>query len=124
MVQDWLCSDTLERSHLWIHGGPGTGKSVLAAYMMDRMKTHRLPEEVVFTVFCKIRGDIRPSSASILLGFIRQYLVDYYPNVHPGIVNNIGYTIFSEKKGYPFNAKQVIPHLWSILELPEFKKAW
>jgi len=124
MIQDWLHPDSLELSRLWIHGGPGTGKSFLAAYLMDRKRTQRLPEEVVFTAFCKTQGDVRPSSASILLGFIRQYLVDYYPNVDLGIVKEIGDTIFAEKKGYQFNAKQVIPHLWSILDMPEFTRAW
>jgi len=91
---------------------------------LSRCLSDGLPEEVVFTAFCKTQGDVRPSSVSILLGFIRQYLVDYYPNVDLGIVKEIGDTIFTEKKGYQFNAKQIIPHLWSILDLPEFNKAW
>ena len=121
MINNWLRSDTSEPSRLWIHGGPGTGKSVLAAYLADRAKEQRSPREVVFTTFCTTQGDVRPTSGSIVLDFLRQYVVDYTQNHDRGIIKSLSKTILSEEKGHPFHVKGLERHLMSILAL--FDKA-
>jgi hypothetical protein len=122
IIGKWLHSDTVETARLWLHGGPGTGKSMLAAYLIEQKKIERSQDEVILYAFCKAQGTVKATSTSIVLSFLRQCVDDHWDRLEWKIIHDLRRTIFSERKDYPFPVGSLKPHLLSILRL--FKKSW
>jgi hypothetical protein len=118
IIGKWLHSDTVDTPRLWLHGGPGTGKSMLAAYLIEKKKVERSQDEVVLYALCQAKA----TSGSIFLGFLRQCVDDYWESLDSQIIKDLRRTIFSENEDYPFPIENLKPHLLSILRL--FKKSW
>lgn len=121
-INEWLHSNTIETSRLWLHGGPGTGKSVLASYLLEKKKIKRSQDEVVLYAFCQAQGNVKATASSIVLGFLRQCLDDHWDIIDRNIIRDIRNLIFSEREDYPFPLAKLEPHLLRILGL--FAKSW
>ncbi|KAH8645583.1 hypothetical protein BGZ60DRAFT_340639, partial [Tricladium varicosporioides] len=74
VFESWT-NDT-ESSLLWIYGIPGSGKSILASYIVDQLKskTSKLadPSPSLIFFFCSNRSESRRASTHILCSLIHQ----------------------------------------------------
>lgn len=130
LIAAWLNGPT---DNLWIHGGPGTGKSVLAAYLIDfvqeriaksekNTKTQSSSSEVLLYFFCDGRSaaSLKASSNSIALTLLTQ-LVN---NSHFQLENFSAFAdyITSASTRFTFPIGKLVEHL--IVILRTFSKAW
>jgi Cdc6-like AAA superfamily ATPase len=72
----WSTAET--SSYLWINGGPGKGKTMLAVYLTERFeKTHTGSKRSTFFFFCDHREQQRNSASAILKGILHQIIRDH-----------------------------------------------
>lgn len=124
LVGSWLSPDSRDTTRLWFHGGPGTGKSVLAAYLIEHAKkmVGTSKDEIVLSFFCKARGGAKQKVVHVLMGLIRECL-DRSDRPYEKLVADELETMFlSERKDHEFTADQLKPHLVSFLK--PFKQVW
>jgi Cdc6-like AAA superfamily ATPase len=128
LIAAWLDGPT---HNLWVHGGPGTGKSVLAAYLIDfvqeRIKTSKnttqsSSSEVLLYFFCDGRStaSLKASSDSIALTLLTQLVdnPDFRPENFPLFANYVT----SASTSFNFPVGKLVEHLMVILGT--FSKAW
>lgn len=108
-ISAWLNSVTHDTSHLWLHGIPGTGKSVLAAYLVEEAKRRATEDEVVLSFFCKDQGNVGQAASLILAGFIKQCLLDYPYDKKAAAT--LQHKIKYEGKDFRLTVKHMMPHL-------------
>jgi hypothetical protein len=118
----WLTSDEPETSHLWLHGIPGAGKSVLAAYLIEKLQQNQrdFEDQLVLSYFCKTVGSERHMSVHVLMGLIRQCLVR--GSYDPEIANDLAEKMMGEKEDYKFTIDDMEPYLSPFLK--RFNKIW
>lgn len=119
--------------NLWIHGGPGTGKSVLAAYLIDFVQeriakskknttTQSSSSEVLLYFFCDGRSaaNLKASSNSIALTLLTQLVnnPDLQLENFPVFVE---YVTFASTN-FNFPVGKLVEHL--MVMLGTFSKAW
>lgn len=124
LIAKWLDGPT---DKLWIHGGPGTGKSVLAAYLIDFVreridKSSSSNSEVLLYFFCDGRSaaSLKRSSNSIALTLLTQLVKNsnFQLENYPVFVDYV----VSASMSYNFPLEKLMKHLMEMLRT--FSKAW
>ena len=124
LVGSWLSPESRDIPRLWLYGGPGTGKSVLAAYLIEHMKktVGYSKDEVVISFLCKARGSTKQKVAHVIMGLIRE-CIDRQDRPYEKLVADELETMFlSERSDHDFTVDQLKPHLVSFLK--PFKRIW
>lgn len=121
LVGSWLDHDI---PRLWLYGGPGTGKSVLAAYLVEHKKktVSYSKDEIVLSFFCKERGSTKQRVAHIIMGLIRDCIDRQDRPYEKLVADELEVMFLSERKDYEFTVDQLKPHLVSFLK--PFKQIW
>lgn len=70
--KDWLLPSKARSKILWIHGGPGFGKSVLCSRVIDHVRSERQESTAFF--FCVAENEKKRDPYAILRGWISQLL--------------------------------------------------
>lgn len=124
LVGSWLDPQSYSTNRLWIYGGPGTGKSVLAAYLIDHVKetVGFSEDEIVLSFLCKARGSSKQKVAHVIMGLIREFLSRPDRPYEKLVADELEAMLLSERKDHEFTADQLTPHLVSFL-MP-FKRTW
>ncbi|KIM90391.1 hypothetical protein PILCRDRAFT_812129 [Piloderma croceum F 1598] len=123
-ILTWLTSNKPETSCLWLHGIPGAGKSVLAAYLIEQAAQQRnqrgFEDQLVLSYFCKAVGSERHMSVHVLMGLIRQCLV--WGDYDLEVANELAEKMMGEKEDYKFTIADMEPYLSPFLK--RFDKIW
>jgi hypothetical protein len=71
---------------LWISGGPGKGKTMLAIYISEILENHfaAFPDQSLLYFFCAHNDNKRNTPVTILRSWVRQLLGD-----EPGLINHV-----------------------------------
>jgi hypothetical protein len=129
LIAKWLDGST---DKLWIHGGPGTGKSVLAAYLIDfvreridkstAIQSSSFDSEVLLYFFCDGRSaaSLKRSSNSIALTLLTQLVKNsnFQLENFPVFVDYVT----SASTSYNFPLQKLVEYLVEMLRT--FSKAW
>lgn len=84
--QDWLVDENLPL--LWISGGPGKGKTMLAIYLTEVLQpVIDVAENVLLYYFCSNRDKNRNTAVTIMRGILHQW-VDLHPHLAKDIKNS------------------------------------
>lgn len=84
--QEWLT----DASHplLWISGGPGKGKTMLAIYITEELQPVVVAaDNVLLYYFCSNRDKNRNTALTIMRGILHQW-IDMHPHLAKGIKNS------------------------------------
>ncbi|KAF8801456.1 hypothetical protein BYT27DRAFT_7147448 [Phlegmacium glaucopus] len=120
-IYTWLTSDAPEASRLWLHGNPGTGKSVLAAFLMEQVqRTYASRDEIVLPYFCKAAGSEKDRSVRVLMAFIRCCLT--LKSYDMEVATRLAQKMLGEREDYQFTREEMEPYL--SLFLGKFRKIW
>ena len=127
-IQTWLISDAPEVSRLWLHGNPGTGKSVLAAFLIEQIEQiqtkHDSQDQIVLSYFCKAVGSEKDKAVHVIMEFIRQCLLverrDQPYDVD--VATRFAQKLLGEREDYKFTLEEMEPYL--PLFLRKFTKIW
>lgn len=118
VIKTWLEPQEPLR-YFWLFGRPGTGKSVLAAFLIDRiLKQHNNKEEITLYYFCKNKDD---TPVHILKDFIRQFLQRNDHPIHPDVAIFVK-DILSQRIEYEFSMEEIEPYFLKFLGL--FNRKW
>jgi len=112
-IRSWLDS-TSDCSRLWVHGHPGTGKSTLATWLIEHVRTHLSPNEIIVYFFCEGHHE-RKSSESILKAFIEQVLQVMTEQCHKKIIDQLASDIEVKGPSYRFTVRDLSGYLESLL---------
>jgi Cdc6-like AAA superfamily ATPase len=120
-IETWLTSDAPELSRLWVHGNPGTGKSVLAAFLIEQIQSKNdSQDQIVLYYFCKAASNEKDKAVHVIMAFIRQCLEgrDYDVDV----ATRLAQKLLREREDYKFTLEEMEPYL-SLLS-QKFTKIW
>ncbi|KAK0468741.1 hypothetical protein IW261DRAFT_923000 [Armillaria novae-zelandiae] len=126
VIANWMDSTA---DHIWLHGGPGSGKSIIAAFLIDsvrdqisRSATNGPPSEIVLYFFCDSRSgsSMKRTSISIVKSLLTQL-------VESPLLRLEHFSEFVEymvTKGFNFDypLQVLVKHLMVILK--QFSKTW
>jgi broad-specificity NMP kinase len=121
VIYTWLTSDAPEASRLWLHGNPGTGKSVLAAFLIEQVQMkHDSEDQIVLFYLCKAAGSEKDKAVHVIMAFIRQCIVrrDYDADVATRLAQHL----LGEREDYKFTLEEMEPYLLSFLQ--KYTKIW
>jgi Cdc6-like AAA superfamily ATPase len=121
VIYTWLTSDAPEASRLWLHGNPGTGKSVLAAFLIEQVQMkHDSEDQIVLFYLCKAAGSEKDKAVHVIMAFIRQCIVrrDYDADVATRLTQKL----LGEREDYKFTLEEMEPYL--SLFLQKYTKIW
>lgn len=122
-IQTWLTSDVPELSQLWLHGNPGTGKSVLAAFIIEQIQTkHNSQGQIVLRYFCKAAGSEKDRAVHVIMSFIWQCLAHREQPYDVDAATRLAQTLLREREDYKFTLEEMEPYL--LLFLQKFTKIW
>ena len=122
-IQTWLTSDAPDVSRLWLHGNPGTGKSVLAAFLIEQIQTkHDFQDQIVLSYFCKAVGSEKDKAVHVIMAFIRQCLEGRDQPFDVDGASRLAEKLLGEREDYKFTLEEMEPYLPSFLR--EFRKIW
>ncbi|KDR75436.1 hypothetical protein GALMADRAFT_249493 [Galerina marginata CBS 339.88] len=123
-IVKWLTSYEPDASFLWLCGKPGTGKSVLAAYLVEHVShnRHESQDHIVLSYFCKAEGTQKHDLVYVIKGFIRQILLRRDRPYHEEVAHSLAQKILSEREDYIFTPQDLEPYLASFLQ--RFQKVW
>lgn len=121
-IQTWLTSDAPDVSRLWLHGNPGTGKSVLAAFLIEQIQTKLdFQDQIVLSYFCKAAGSEKDKAVHVIMAFIRQCLEGRQP-YDADDASRLAAKLLGEREDYKFTLEEMEPYL--PLFLRGFTKVW
>lgn len=84
--QGWLADTNLPL--LWILGGPGKGKTMLAIYITEVLQSIMNPgQDVLLYYFCSNRDKNRNTALTIMRGIIHQW-IDHHPHLAQYVKNS------------------------------------
>ncbi|KAH8717928.1 Vegetative incompatibility protein HET-E-1 [Beauveria bassiana] len=108
--QEWLSG--ADPPLLWISGGPGKGKTMLAIYITEALQQNvALSKDVLLYYFCSNRDSNRNTAVTIMRGIIHQWLT-----FHPQLVQHIKkYFEGSETTKYTLSTFSSLWRLFLIL---------
>ena len=116
-------SDAPDASRLWLHGNPGTGKSILAAFLIEQVQAdHDFQDQIVLPYFCKAAGSEKDSSVYVIMAFIRQCLERRDSPYDIKVATRLAQLLLGEREDYKFTLEQMEPYLASFLH--KFTKIW
>ena len=122
-IQTWLTSDAPEVSQLWLHGNPGTGKSVLAAFLIEQIQSkHDSPDQIVLRYFCKAAGSEKDKAVHVIMAFIWQCLARRDQPYDVDVATQLARKLLGEREDYKFTLEEMEPYL--LLFLQKFKNIW
>ena len=122
-IQTWLTSDEPDVSRLWLHGNPGTGKSVLSAFLIEQILTkHDYQDQIVLSYFCKAAGSEKDRAVHVIMSFIRQCLEGRDQSYDANLTSRLSKKLLGEREDYKFTLEEMEPYLRSFLQ--EFTKIW
>lgn len=80
--KSWYSEPTIQT--LWIHGGPGKGKTMLCMDLIEKLRVRavKLPQEPVFFFLCDSEDERRNSAIPLLRGLVYLILCHYPQHVH------------------------------------------
>lgn len=130
-IQTWLTSDSESSdapdnvSRLWLYGNPGTGKSVLAAFLIEQIQAKLdSQDQIVLSYFCKAAGSEKDKAVHVIMEFIRQCLLvegrDQPYDVE--VSTRFAKKLLAEREDYKFTLEEMDPYL--SLFLRRFTKIW
>lgn len=118
-IQRWL--DGID-SRLWLYGKPGTGKSTIAAYMVEQAQQNRSDDEIVLYFFCTANDKDRHSTTSILKAFIVQILRSTDRLLYRNHLEALMDYMLTKSHDYAFSVRNLEWCLSLVLE--SFTKLW
>ena len=122
-IHNWLTSDAPDASHLWLHGNPGTGKSVLAAFLIEQVREkHDFEDQIVLPYLCKAAGSEKDKAVHVIMAFIRQCLVRRDQPYDVDVATQLARKLLGEREDYKFTLQEMEPFL--SLFLQRFRKIW
>ena len=122
-IQTWLTSDAPDVSRLWLHGNPGTGKSVLAAFLIEEILTkHNYQDQIVLSYFCKVAGSEKDKAVHVIMAFIRQCLEGHDQFYDVDFTSRFAKYLLGEREDHKFTLEEMEPYLQPFLEV--FTKVW
>ena len=122
-IYTWLTSDAPEASRLWLHGNPGTGKSVLAAFLIEQIQiNHDSQDQIVLPYFCKAAGSEKDRSVHVLMTCIRQCLTRRDHPYDTEAATRLAQKLLGEREDYKFSMEEMEPYF--LLFLGKFVKIW
>ncbi len=122
----WINS-TADR--IWLYGGPGSGKSIIAAFLIDsvrnqisRSATNDSPPEIVLYFFCDSRSgsSMKRSSISIVKSLLTQLIES--PLLHLEYFSEFVEYMATKGFNFDFPLAVLVKHLMVILK--EFSRTW
>jgi hypothetical protein len=120
-IKTWL--DLAVASRLWIYGGPGTGKSTLAAYLIDQAR-RRAPSDTDMVVYFfgdNKRQDSTKQSTVLILKVLIAQLVKRR-SMPPQDLDEIMDDVLSKGPNYRFAVRDMTKHLISASK--GFRRIW
>ncbi|KAK0239383.1 hypothetical protein EDD85DRAFT_447557 [Armillaria nabsnona] len=126
VIAKWMDS-TGDR--IWLHGGPGSGKSVIAAFLIDsvrnqisRSATNDSSPEIVLYFFCDSRSgsSMKRSSISIVKSLLTQLIES--PLLHLEYFSEFVEYMATKGFNFDFPLAVLVKHLMVILK--EFSRTW
>lgn len=127
-IQTWLTSESSDApdvSRLWLYGNPGTGKSILAAFLIEQIQTKLVgQDQIVLNYFCKAAGSEKDKAVHVIMEFIRQCLqVERRDQPYDVEVSaRFAQKLLREREDYKFTLEEMEPYL--SLFLRTFTKIW
>jgi predicted NACHT family NTPase len=119
-IMEWL--DSCHSSRLWLNGNPGTGKSTLAAYLVEEAQQRAAPNEAVVYFFGdNKRQDIGKQNSALILKVLIAQLLKIGAIDRKGL-NEIIDDVLSKGPNYQFSIRDLTKHLVSLLN--SFPKTW
>ncbi|KAK0211603.1 hypothetical protein IW262DRAFT_1519187 [Armillaria fumosa] len=126
VIAKWMNSTA---DHIWLHGGPGSGKSIIAAFLIDsvrsrinRSATTDFPPEIVLYFFCDSRSgsNMKRTSISIVKSLLTQLVES--PLLHLEYFSEFVEYMVTKGFNFDFPLTVLVKHLMVILK--EFSKTW
>lgn len=126
VIAKWMDS-TADR--IWLHGGPGSGKSVIAAFLIDsirdqinRSATNDSSPEIVLYFFCDNRSgsSLKRSSIAIVKSLLTQLIES--PLLHLERFSDFVEYMVTKGFNFDFPLTALVKHLMVILKI--FSKTW
>jgi adenylate kinase family enzyme len=122
-IHTWITSDAPEASRLWLHGNPGTGKSVLSAFLIEQIQmNHDFQDQILLPYFCKAAGSEKCKSVHVLMAFLRQCLARPDHPYDMQVAIQLAQKLLGEREDYKFLLEEMEPY--SLLFLGKFTKIW
>ncbi|KAL3418555.1 ankyrin repeat protein [Phlyctema vagabunda] len=128
IFQSWLDSTDSVHQGLWLSGGPGKGKTMMAVFLAEELhrRTDPYDGDIVIELYCddKIKG--RNMGSDILRGLLFRIL-DQSTSLFPSEKNKdtLYEHLLSEMENWSSDAFTSVPRLWKILhqtlDNPHFK---
>ncbi|KIM84718.1 hypothetical protein PILCRDRAFT_6326 [Piloderma croceum F 1598] len=117
VIEKWLdATTTPEASRLWLYGKPGTGKSTLAAYLLEQAHDRRTGDEVLLYFFCDGKDRNKQTLTSILQTLIAQILRSPDRRLYPEDLAKLQNDILAKSELYSFSVTELESHLLLILK--------
>ncbi|PBK80305.1 hypothetical protein ARMGADRAFT_1098448 [Armillaria gallica] len=126
VIARWMDSTT---DHIWLHGAPGTGKSILAAFLIDSVlkqirppATNSSSPEIVLYFFCDSRSgsSMRRSSVAIAKSLLTQLVEN--PLLRLQDFSKFVEYVTKKALDFDFPVRALVDHLMVILK--GFSKTW
>ncbi|KAK0196381.1 hypothetical protein F5146DRAFT_1152112 [Armillaria mellea] len=126
VIAKWMDSTT---DRIWLHGGPGSGKSVIAAFLIDsirdqisRSATNDSSPEIVLYFFCDNRSgsSMKRSSTAIVKSLLTQLIES--PLLHLERFSDFVEYMVTKGFNFDFPLTALVKHLMVILKI--FSKTW
>ena len=113
-VKKWLETD--EAPRLCIYGGPGTGKSVLASFLIDHLKSaHDAQGEATFFYCCKTSGASKDKGVHVIMQIIRDCIVRKDRGYDIKMAQQLSEMVEGEREDYQFTIEELGPYCRSFL---------
>jgi hypothetical protein len=117
-VRHWLSLQRPRCDHLWVYGGPGTGKSVLAAFLIEHVRQHQIvDDEITLYHFC----DGKDQPIHVLRDFIWQLLLRKRRSSHPRLADLVHLFSFHQDD-FEFSMAQIESFFLDFIGL--FQQTW
>ena len=106
-IEKWLGNayDDVSNRRLWLHGGPGTGKSTVAAYLIHETQHHQSQDEVVIYFFCNYHDATKRAILPILCTLITQLMES--KSVYRHVVQNMMDHVLTKGKNWKFGIREM-----------------
>lgn len=107
LLGDWLGSKygDIDTRRLWLHGGPGTGKSTVSAYLILQTQQHQSEDEVVIYFFCNYHDATKRAIMPILCSLITQLMES--KSVYRSVVQSMMDHVLTKGSNWKFGLREM-----------------